>query len=222
MDAVAVAELASEIEILEAKFFSLCRELKIEPPNIKAMEVFLAPLKYKSPITSYHYGHSLRVGMLAVKIARFIHMEERAIFYAGILHDIGKCQVPLNILGKNGTLTEPEFKEIERHVIEGYRMLRGRFDFSAEIILWHHRFQLRRYPKKMPPKLHAYSLATQLLIEQAGRVLALADVFDALHRTNERYGPRPLTSEQIKTKMLELNPDRRTLILALYEAGIFE
>jgi HD-GYP domain-containing protein (c-di-GMP phosphodiesterase class II) len=56
-----------------------------------------------------------------------------------------------------------------------------------------------------------------------GRILAIADVYDALHRKNSKYGEsKYLTDEEIKQKMLEGNTDRVDLIEDLYEAGIFQ
>jgi len=74
----------------------------------------------------------------------------------------------------------------------------------------------------MPKPLHEYSEATRLLIPEYGRVLALADVYDALHRVNSRFGDkRQLADDEIKEKMLEFNPDRKDLIMDLYNADIF-
>lgn len=196
-------------------------ELGIAEENCNAMKAFLAPLKQKSLITKFHYEHSIRVALLAKKIARFMHLDEKALFYASLLHDLGKCQVALETLGKTGPWNKKDYAEIKIHVTEGYKLLRGRFDFSAEIILWHHRFQKNPYPKKLPKKLHKYSVGTNLLIVEYGRILAIADVFDALHRANNKFGAECLlTGLEIKEKMFELNPDRINLIRDLYNAGI--
>jgi len=101
-------------------------------------------------------------------------------------------------------------------------MLSGRFDFSAAIILWHHRFQADGYPKKLPKHLHVYAESSKLLIVEYGRIIALADVYDALHRANDKFGAKQeLSGEEVRAKMFELNPDRKKLIAALYDSGIF-
>jgi len=207
---------------IEQQFRDACDELEIQEEDRIAIESFLAPLRDKSSVTNFHYLHSLRVGLLARQIGKFTHHEERPLFFAGVLHDLGKCQVALEVLGKTEGWTEADTRAIMRHVSDGYRLLRGRFDFSAEIILWHHRFQLDGYPKKLPPLLHKYSEASKLLIVEYGRIIALADVYDALHRVNDKFGAKKeLSGEEIREKMLEFNPDRTKLISALYEAGIF-
>lgn len=113
---------------------------------------------------------------------------KRTIAPSRALHDLGKCQTCLKVLGKTGSWSDGDQEEIELHVLNGYRLLRGRFDYSAEIMLWHHRFQENGYPDELPQFLHEYRQTTQLLIREYGRIVAIADVYDALHRVNEKVG----------------------------------
>lgn len=207
---------------LEHRFLCACDELRISATNKKFLTSLLAPLRDKSTVTHFHYAHSLRVGLLARQIGRLIHHEEKPLFFAGTLHDLGKCQTPLDILGKTETWSDKDQAEIQAHVMDGYRLLRGRFDVTAEIMLWHHRFQEEGYPEELPPFLHRYRETMKLLIREYGRIVALADVYDALHRVDGKFGTkRKLTSGEIKEKMIEFNPDRKRLVLALYDAEIF-
>ena len=209
-------------EAIEIEFWNVCTELKISRTNQDHIKSFLAPLREKSSTTHFHYLHSLRVALLARRIARFIHHEEKPLFFAGALHDLGKCQTPLHILGRTDSWSDDDQKEIEHHVMDGYRLLRGRFDVTAEIMLWHHRFQENGYPQELPPFLHNYRETMKLLIREYGRCIALADVYDALHRVDAKFGKKEaLTGKEIKEKMIEFNPDRKRLVLALYDAGIF-
>ncbi len=107
------------------------------------------------------------------------------------------------------------------HVMDGYRLIRDKFDFSAEIILWHHRFQPRGYPQEHPAPLHDYCEATKVMIPWYGRMLSLADTFDALHRVNDKHGADTLTGEQIKEKMLAFHKDQKILVEGLFAANIF-
>mgnify|MGYP001614102977 FL=1 len=204
------------------EFLTVCDELGISDTNKMLIASLLTPLRDKSPVTQFHYLHSLRVGLLARQIGRFIHHEEKPLLFAGALHDLGKCQTPLHILGRTDTWSEEDQHVIEQHVMDGYRLLRGRFDFSAEIMLWHHRFQEHGYPQEFPPFLHYYRESMKLLIREYGRIVALADVYDALHRIDGKFGKKKeLTGEEIKENMLIFNPDRKRLVLALYDADIF-
>lgn len=207
---------------LELSFWAACEELGVSATNQGYLRSLLAPLREESPVTHFHYLHSLRVALLARAIGAFIHHEEKPLLYAGALHDLGKCQTCVDVLGRTDSWSESDQQEIERHVEDGYRLLRGRFDLTAEVIIWHHRFQANGYPDTLPPFLHEYRQTTRLLIREYGRIVALADVYDALHRTNEKTGVLPLTDSEIREKMLEYNPDRIRLVTALYDAGILK
>ena len=167
-----------------------------------------------------HYDHSLRVGHIAQQIATLTYHEPRPLLLAGTLHDIGKCQIPVEVLSRTSNWTQVDALVMQEHVMAGYQIVKGSFDLSAEILLWHHKFQKSGYPELLPAHLHSYSDSTKVLIVEYGRILALADVYDALHRPNDKFGS--VTGEKIKTLMFELNPDRHILVAYLYEAGVFK
>ena len=57
---------------------------------------------------------------------RFLEKEEQeAIYFAGLLHDIGKIRIPDKIINKEGRLTEEEFAYIKLHPVSGYHILKG-------------------------------------------------------------------------------------------------
>ena len=187
-----------------------------------AIQCFLAPLRVKGPIYRFHYEHTLRVAFLCVEVAKFMHVDKKALLYAGLLHDIGKAQVPPETLGKTQGWTEKDTRAMHPHVMDGYRLLRGKFDFTAEIILWHHRFQAQGYPAKMPKSLHPYCLGSKTMIQMYGRILSLCDQFDAFHRVNDKQGQVVVpTGEQIKALLLKANPEQKLLIEELYAAEVF-
>jgi putative nucleotidyltransferase with HDIG domain len=194
--------------------------LGIEKKHQEAVLTLLGGLKNGEPGVQEHYFHSLRVGHLAQQIAACTFHDEKALLLAGTLHDVGKTHIPISVLTKTSAWTEADATTMEAHVPLGYEMLRGIFDFSAEILLWHHKFQRNGYPKILPPPLHEYSDATKVLIVEHGRLLAIADVYDALHRSNDKFGGA-LTGTKIRELMFELNPDRTTLVSHLYNAGVF-
>lgn len=104
----------------------------------------------------------------------------------------------------------------------GHLLLAGKFDFTADVIALHHRFQKDPYPAVLPLRLHPYGPNTVAKIERCARILALADSFDALHRINSRHnGGAELTGEQIKELMIAHNQDKKALIERLYSANVF-
>lgn len=203
---------------LEARLHQVFDELQLSLDQRDGITAFMQPLRIKDPAT---YDHSIRVGLLMYEITRFQHMDQKAGFYSGVLHDIGKSMTRSSTLKKTDGWTPADTAEIKGHVMDGYRLLRDHFDFTAEIILWHHRYQPNGYPVELPNPLHSYSEATNTMIRMYGRHLSLADCFDALHRVNDKFGGETLSGKQIKEKMLAFNKDQVILIEQLYKAGIF-
>jgi HD-GYP domain-containing protein (c-di-GMP phosphodiesterase class II) len=127
----------------------------------------------KSPFT---YNHSVGVASVARSISVAVGMDfddQRRIFRAGLLHDIGKLGVSSRILNKNGPLDASERAEVERHPHDGLSILSrvsafGEFAWTASI--HHERLDGSGYPWRLT--------ASQL--DESARVLAVADVYDAL------------------------------------------
>ncbi len=210
-----------DIDELEVQFHTSATTLNILPEVQIRILSCLAPLKGGGDAVREHYMHSLRVGELAKLIADFVHLEPKIAFIAGTLHDVGKCTIPFDILGKTANWTAADALVMQEHVIAGYEILKGQFDLSADIILWHHRFQADGYPEKIPPLLHRYTNIDSSEIVKYGRLLALADVYDAVHRRNDRHGGL-VNTETKQALMLAYHSEQQALVLELYDAGIFK
>ncbi len=124
----------------------------------------------------YTAGHQRRVAKLAVAIGRELGLPEdqiRGIFLAGLIHDIGKINIPAEILSKPGKLTALEMQFIKTHPQAGYDIIKG-IEFPwpiAEAILQHHeRLDGSGYPR---------GLSAEAVIVEA-RILAVADVTEAM------------------------------------------
>ncbi len=190
--------------------------------NQADVQAFLGPLKAKGGPYYQTFEHCIRVAELGELVAKFMHVDQKVLIFGGLLHDIGKVQVPMETLGRVTGWSDADKKNMEPHVIDAYRMLRSRFDFTAEVILWHHRFQAQPYPRIMPSPTHDYCQGTKILIPFYGRLLSLCDQFDAFHRVNDKLGTlRAPTGEEIKELMFRFNPDMRTILQELYNADIF-
>ncbi len=125
---------------------------------------------------SYTAGHQQRVTELACAIAREMDCSDEVIdgiHMAGLLHDIGKVAVPIEILSKPTTLTRDEFNIIKRHPQVGYDILKN-IEFPwpvAQIILQHHeRMNGTGYPAGLS--------GDEIMME--ARILAVADVVEAV------------------------------------------
>ncbi|MGI6684684.1 MAG: HD-GYP domain-containing protein [Bacillota bacterium] len=123
----------------------------------------------------YTHNHSSRVQVYSIKIAEKLRLRPEKIddiAWAGILHDIGKINIPDEILNKPGRLTPEEFDIIKTHPIEGKRMIEGTLlEPLSEIIAQHHeRLDGSGYPR---------GLKDDKIILGA-RIIAVADTFDAM------------------------------------------
>ncbi|MEV6078650.1 MULTISPECIES: HD-GYP domain-containing protein [unclassified Streptomyces] len=136
----------------------------------------------------YTRGHSERVGLASVMIARELGMEAsriEALRFAGILHDIGKLGVPTRVLRKDGPLTPEERRVIELHPEYGHEIVRGIgfLDEARAAILHHH--------ERLDGSGYPYGLRGGRIPESA-RVVAVADAFDAMTSTRSYRRGRPV------------------------------
>ncbi len=144
------------------------------------------------------YEHSLRVGFLATELAIYDglpHEEILEMTKAGLLHDIGKGNLPEKIL-EGGILPQEEKKKIYRHVRIGYRLIKPFDPLVAKIIVGHHEFQSEPYPRQ------ASRLDENDTIKRMQFLLALSDQTDSLlsHRSyKEAWSPIRTQEELTKS-----------------------
>lgn len=128
-------------------------------------------------IDNYTFLHSVDVCIYTIITAKALELDINEIHelaLAAILHDIGKCKVPLSILNKPGKLTDQEFEIMKDHSRRGANITRNMEGISekvSRIILQHHeKWDGSGYPEGT--KGHS--------IEMGARIISIADVFDAL------------------------------------------
>lgn len=140
---------------------------------------------------AYTRGHSERVAWGARELALAIGLDEETAeraHLAGLLHDIGKIGVPESVLTKKGRLTEDEFEMIKRHPRIGFDILRGipsLEDVLPGVLHHHERWDGKGYPTG----------AAGEEISLFGRILAVADVFDAL--SSDRAYRKALSRDEV-------------------------
>lgn len=125
----------------------------------------------------YTYMHSVAVCGLMVALARQLEQPDAVIRdagKAGLLHDIGKMTIPLDILNKAGRLTDEEFDIVRDHPLGGFDILRrsGFMDVAAiDVCLHHHeKFDGTGYPHGLSGEA----------ISPLARMGAICDVYDAI------------------------------------------
>jgi putative nucleotidyltransferase with HDIG domain len=139
----------------------------------KTIDAIAAVTEIRDPFTA---GHQKRVTTLACAIAEEMALpdEQREwLRLAAIIHDIGKINIPTEILVKPTRLSEPEFNIIEAHPQIGHDILQG-IEFSqpvAKIVLQHHEL--------MDGTGYPQGLSGEEIVLEA-RILAVADVIEAM------------------------------------------
>ena len=124
----------------------------------------------------YLLEHSLNVAILLANFGKYLGMSEEEVqdlSYAGFLHDLGKIKIPDEILHKPGRLTESEMEVMKGHVKHGVDYLET-MNIAAPLVQaiseHHERLDGLGYPAGKQGDA----------ISKAGRMLAIADMYDAL------------------------------------------
>jgi energy-coupling factor transport system substrate-specific component len=162
-------------------------------------------------------GHSRRVAQYAVEIGRMEGLnpeEQRELYYAGLLHDIGKIAIPDNILNKPSKLTDEEYATIKSHTSRGANILNQmKNQRLADGAHYHHeRYDGKGYPEHLRGEdIPAY-----------GRMIAVADVVDAMY--SKRVYKEGITMDVVIAELkrcagTQLDPRYAADMICVLESG---
>ena len=165
---------------------------------------------------SYTNGHSHRVAYYSVKIAEELGLpkdECDRIYFAALLHDVGKIGVPIEILSKPGRLTDEEFDQIKQHPVVGGQILASISQapwLSIGARYHHERYDGRGYPDGLKGQD----------IPEIARIIGVADAYDAMtsKRSYRDAIPQHLVREEIVKGMgTQFDPDYAVIMLHLID-----
>ena len=145
----------------------------------------------------YTHGHSARVALYSRKIAeRAGYSKEQCgqVYYAALLHDIGKIGIHEDILNKEGKLSDEEFAEIKKHPVYGYQILSGIHQspyLSIGAHYHHERYDGRGYPDGLSGEE----------IPEFARIISVADAYDAM--TSSRSYREPIPAEKVREELVK-------------------
>ncbi|MBQ9382895.1 MAG: response regulator [Ruminiclostridium sp.] len=144
----------------------------------------------------YTRGHSQRVAEYSLALAKRMgksEKEQETIYFAGLLHDVGKIRVPEAVINKPGKLTDEEFDQIRIHPVSGYHILRDiskdeRIGYGAK---YHHeRYDGTGYPNGLMGDN----------IPEIARIIGVADAYDAMasNRSYRSALPQEVVRQEIE------------------------
>lgn len=137
----------------------------------------------------YTRGHSVRVATYSRQIAEQFGLSSsdcEEIYFAALLHDVGKIGVPSRIIRKVGRLTDEEYEQIKLHTVIGAQILSGikQSPYLGIGAMYHHeRFDGKGYPQGLSDDD----------IPQIARIIAVADTYDAMSSNRSYRSALPMT-----------------------------
>lgn len=211
----------SEVGHIQREKYDLRREvnqnkLKIENLTYQAMMTLAQTIDAKD---AYTKGHSTRVAEYARMIAIKAGKDEDyqiAIYFMGLLHDIGKIGIKDEIINKPGKLTDEEFAMIKSHPAIGYDILKNmteveNIEYGAR---WHHeRYDGTGYPDGIKGEE----------IPEYARMIAVADAYDAMASNRSYRGAMPqevIREEIVKGKGRQFDPVFADIMVQLIDEDV--
>ena len=211
----ALADTNRELEKAQKNELQL---LKGEQDNLQRLfsETAIALVDAIDAKDTYTHGHSARVAEYSRKIAALSGKGEKEcdeIYYAALLHDVGKIGIPDSIINKQGKLTPEEYDVIKSHSTIGYQILSEISDYTYLRIAarsHHERYDGRGYPDGLKG----------LEIPELARIISVADAYDAMtsNRSYRAAIPQHIVREEIvKGIGTQFDPDFAGIMLHMID-----
>ncbi len=204
--------------IEEARRTSEAHAARVRQAMVQTIDALSSTLEARDPYTA---GHQRRVAEMAATIAEIMGLDTfriDGIRLAGLVHDIGKINIPLQILCTPARLTALEFELIKTHPEEGYTILKD-LDLPwpiADIVRQHHEYlDGSGYPGGLR--------GDQIL--QDARILTVADILESMSSARPYRPPLGLPAALAEIKRLrgsKLDPDVVDAALSHFDPGGLE
>ena len=167
---------------------------------------------------TYTQGHSTRVAAYVREMAKRMGLDEQTqlnMYYAGLMHDIGKLTIADDVLNKTSKLSNEEWNLIQQHTTNGAMLLKN-FTILPEIndaVLYHHeRYDGTGYMNRMSGKD----------IPLVARMVGIADAYDAMN-TNRcyrlKFSEERIISEMERCRGKQFDPDIVPYLISMIKDG---
>lgn len=213
--------------LYRAKFFnknrvevysSILEELKedIQEEHIDTISSMKTLISIINAKDRYTYGHTERVVVYSNLLAQRLNLpeaERKILKYGAYLHDIGKIEIPQEVLNKKMKLSEKEWEYIRKHPVDGAEIIKpvsALADVIPLILHHHERYDGGGYPSKLKGEE----------IPKLVKILSIADSFDAM-TSNRPYRPRMSYEEAIleleRCKFTQFDPELVDVFISAVE-----
>jgi putative nucleotidyltransferase with HDIG domain len=141
-------------------------------------DVFLY-LSFMKDFDNHTFSHCTNVSLLCHVFGTWLNFSPARLMeltVAGILHDVGKTQIPIEILNKTGRLTPEEFKIVQNHTVAGYKLLLQQKipqEIRLAALQHHEKTDGSGYPLRLKAEQ----------ISEYSRIVAICDIYDAMTST---------------------------------------
>lgn len=125
----------------------------------------------------YTFQHSVNVAVICGVLGKWLGYTGTTLtdlVLAGLLHDIGKTQIPLEILDKPASLSPEEMNIMQNHAILGYKLIKNNKNLSSNII-----YAVLQHHERMDGSGYPFRVTADKLSQYA-RIIAVADTYDAM------------------------------------------
>ncbi|GHU51856.1 HD family phosphohydrolase [Clostridia bacterium] len=142
------------------------------PDNFASIVMYV---EYIGNVDDFSYNHSLSVTWISIKIGHLYGLKTEQLYdlmQAALLHDIGKVNIPKNVIDKQGNLGSRDLEVIRRHPLIGCRMIKElvKQDISDAVLYHHEKLNGTGYPfGLLEPDIPIYA-----------QIIAIADIFEAM------------------------------------------
>ena len=176
-------------------------------------EALASAIDAKDP---YTHGHSARVAMYSTQIAREAGLSEEEceqVYFAALLHDVGKIGVPSAVINKPGRLTDEEYDMIKQHPVTGNQILSSiqQSPYLSIGAHYHHeRYDGRGYPTGLKGND----------IPDIARIIGVADAYDAMTSKRSYRDPIPrqtVREEIVKGSGTQFDPEYAKIMIHLID-----